>query len=104
MNFTSQAQKIAAGKLEERYLKNRAGESYIAGEDFDFLWSKEEVFDFDCLWAEGKRLDELARYFGRPQEEILILALDRGTKGRIGPRKGGLIGEMPNVREKDESH
>lgn len=88
----------ALRKLEWQYLKNKAGQTYLACEDFNFLWTKEEIFDFDCLWAEGKRLDELSRYFGRPQEEILILALDRGTKGRIGPRKGGLIGEMPNVR------
>lgn len=95
------ANENALRKLEWQYLKNRAGQSYIAGEDFDYIWTEEEVFDFDCLWAEGKRLDELSRYFNRPPEEILILALDRGTKGRIGPRKGGILGEMPRVRDEN---
>ena len=84
--------KRAIGQLEAAYLRNKCGQSYIACEDLDFIWTKEEVFDFECRWDDGASLKELARYFRRSQEEILILALDLGLKERIRPRQGGLMG------------
>lgn len=72
----------------------KTGQTYVACEQMDFLWSKEEVFDFECMWHEGRTLDEMARYFKRTQEEILLLAVDRGTKGKIKQRKGGIIGVL----------
>lgn len=81
-------------KIESHYLKNKFRETYIALEELNFSWTKEELFDFECMWDEGATLDELAEYFERTPEEILILALDRGMKGKIKPRKGGLIGAL----------
>lgn len=97
MNQALEMENRSLGKMEARYLRNKAGQSYLACENLDFVWSKQQVNDFKLLWKEGRNIDELARYFRRPQEEILILALDLGMKNRIGPRKGGLIGEMPNL-------
>ncbi len=78
--------------MESRYLKNKAGQTYIACEDLDFSWTKAEMAEFVLMWREGKRLDEMSRHFNRPPEELLILALDRGMNEKIGPRQGGLIG------------
>lgn len=78
--------------MESRYLKNKSGQTYIACEDLDFSWTKAEIAEFVLMWREGLRLDEMARHFNRPQEEILILALDRGMNEVIEPRQGGLIG------------
>jgi len=62
----------------------------------NFFWSEKEVSDFDYLWNEGRTLKELANYFKRKPEEVLLLALDRGMLEKIKPRSGGLIGEkMP---------
>ena len=61
---------------------------YVACEDYNFLWSEEDVFDFECQWNEGKTLEEMAEYFNRPQIEVLFLALDRAELGKIKPRKG----------------
>lgn len=78
-------------------LKNANSQTYIACEDLDFIWTEEEVFDFQCQWADGVTLEDLVQYFGRTQEEILILALDLGLKGKVRPRKGGLIGMSREV-------
>ncbi len=78
--------------METRYLRNKAGQTYIACEDLNFVWAKTEIEEFNQLWKEGKRLDEMSRHFRRSQEEILLLALDQGMLERIGPRQGGLIG------------
>lgn len=61
---------------------------YVACEDYNFLWTEDEVFDFDCQWNEGKTLKEIAEYFKRPQIEVLFLALDRAEQGLIKPLEG----------------
>ncbi|MBW8350751.1 hypothetical protein K0H71_15045 [Bacillus sp. IITD106] len=68
--------------------RNKYASTYICCENYDFLWSEEEVFDFECQWNEGKTLEEMAEYFNRPQIEVLFLALDRAELGKINPRKG----------------
>lgn len=83
---------MVIGKLESRYLKNKAGETYLALEELNFQWTKQEVKDFNYLWQEGRTLEEMAGYFKRTQEEVLLLALDQGMNGKIQPREGGLIG------------
>lgn len=91
---TLQKENNTIGKIEKRYLKNKFGQTYIACEDLDFHWTKEEVFDFECMWYEGKTLLEIAEYFNRPDMEILLLAADRADLGRIKPREGGLLGVL----------
>lgn len=71
---------------------NKYAPSYICCENYDFMWSEEEVFDFECMWNEGKTLKEIADYFKRPPIEILFLAADRAELRCIKPREGGLIG------------
>ena len=100
MNIALESENRSIGKLESYYLRNKAGQTYLACEDMNFMWTRQQVKDFRILWDEGRNIDELARYFGRPQEEILIIALDLGMKNRIKPRKGGLLGEMPIMQEK----
>lgn len=78
--------------LESRYLKYNPRETYVACQDLDFLWTKSQLKEFESHWNEGRKLDEMSRYFQRSPEELLILALDRALIGRIKPRKGGLIG------------
>lgn len=72
---------------------NKHKRSYIACENFDFLWSEKDVSEFECMWCDGKTLLEIAEHFNRPEMEILFLAADRAEEGAIQPRKGGLIGE-----------
>lgn len=100
MSIALESENRSIGRLESHYLRNKAGQTYLACEEMNFVWTRQQVKDFRILWGEGRDLDELARYFRRSQEEILILALDLGVKNKIKPRKGGLIGEMPILQEK----
>ena len=94
---------FALRQLETRYMTNRSGSSYIACEDLDFIWRDDEVQVFDRMWMLGKTLPDIAARFNRTQEEVLILALDRGLKKMISPRKGGLLGEVSCVQRQDKS-
>lgn len=81
-------------------LVSKYAQPYIVCENFDFVWQEEQVFDFECQWHEGKTLKEMAKYFKRTPEDVLLLALDRAKLGTIKKRKGGLIGEYS--RNKNE--
>jgi len=94
------SENISISKLEAAYMKNKAGQTYIACEYLDFQWTKEEVKEFGILWREGRTLYEIARFFKRTPEEVLILALDRGMSGYIEPRRGGLIGVLDGRRKR----
>jgi len=64
---------------------------YIACENLDFVWDAKDVFEFDRLWKERKKggktsfeiVQELAEYFDRDPDEVAILAICRGRRGRI---------------------
>lgn len=94
----SQAQKdlkaedIAIASLHRSFMKDDNKSFYIACEDIEFKWNLHQVREFDKLWKRGvnngvspiRLIIELAEHFNRPQEEIAILAIDRGLKGRLG--------------------
>ncbi|MGY3717156.1 hypothetical protein ACWE42_16720 [Sutcliffiella cohnii] len=64
---------------------------YIPLEDLDFMWSLQEVLEFDKFWKYGimhkkspvDMIQEAAEYFGRDEDEIAILAMCRKRKGKI---------------------
>lgn len=60
---------------------------YIACDEFiDFGWSYDEVLEFERLWNEGYNLTQIAKYFKRLEEEVLMLVIDRSMKGAIKRR------------------
>ena len=65
---------------------------YIALEDLNFDWALKDIQKFDHLWNEGKSLQEIARILKRPQDEIVVIILDRARKGKIQKRKNGIFG------------
>lgn len=79
-------------KLEKLYMKNKRKNVYIALEELNFNWDREQVEEFDQCWNDGYSIIELADYFKRTQEEIGLLIIDRSLKDKIKPRKGGLFG------------
>lgn len=64
---------------------------YIAAEEVNFLWNLEDVMEFDQFWHYGIRhgrspeqlVVEAAEYFGRDEDEIIILVICRKRKGKI---------------------
>jgi hypothetical protein len=73
-------------------MPRKRGETYIACESIDFQWSIDEVTKFIKLWKSGASLMRLSQTFRRTQMDIAVLILDLRSKGRIEPRKRGLMG------------
>lgn len=65
---------------------------YVACEDMDFVWSRTEVFQFDQAWKRGESITEIADSLDRDCDEVALLAIDRGRKGHIKARPGGVFG------------
>lgn len=66
--------------------------SYIACDDMDFGWSHSEVASFRHMWIEGLSVDDIARAFDRPVDEIAILVIDQARQSKIKHRTGGIYG------------
>lgn len=64
---------------------------YIALEEIDFLWSLEDVYEFELMWTKGveketpihELIHEIAEYFNRDVDEVAVLVMCRKRKGRI---------------------
>lgn len=82
-----------AKKLERHYMVNSSRILYTALEDLNFHWDYDQVKEFKQMWKKGFSIQEMAEYFGRPQEEVAVLILDRAMKDCIKPREGGLWGK-----------
>ena len=67
-------------------------ELHIALQDLDFSWYPVQVQEAKKLWKEGWGVDEIAQKVGREGDEVFLLLLDLGRKGRIKPREGGVFG------------
>jgi len=82
--------KAVAG-IEKRYMTECRNGIYIACENLNYYWDPKEVQEFDRLWKERKKdgktsfeiVQELAEHFDRDPDEVAILAICRGRKGRI---------------------
>ncbi|WP_035350195.1 hypothetical protein [Fictibacillus gelatini] len=77
-------------RLEQRYMKKRRCNIYIALEELDFIWSYKEIEEFDQLWREGYSLNYISDYFNRDIDEVAILLIDRTKKGYCKPRENGI--------------
>lgn len=92
MSAAVRTEEGAISRLENAYLFNKQGQTYIACDGFDFLWTKDDVRDFQKMWREGDSIQEMSLHFNRPQEEVALLVIDRASRGRIKPRKNGIFG------------
>lgn len=80
-------------QLERTHCRKQSRKVYLALEELDFTWDEREVVQFESLWREGISLWDIAESFGRDPDEVLILAIDRGRRGTIHKRAGGVFGE-----------
>jgi hypothetical protein len=84
----------AERKVGEAYMKKRSQALYMAldDDDINFFWDEKEVMRFDELWKNGTNILDIAEFFNRDPDEVVVLAIDRARKGFIGKRKGGIVG------------
>lgn len=72
----------------------RPGEEiYIACYDMNFSWLQQDVKKVIRLWEYGLSLKEMGKHLRRDLDEIAILLMDLGRKGKIKPREGGVYGQ-----------
>jgi hypothetical protein len=81
---------ITESRLIKQWMPRKRGETYIAGEQFDYQWSKDEVIEFIQMWNYGASVMWLQHHFKRTQNDIAVLILDLRSKGKIEPRDEGL--------------
>lgn len=77
--------------LERYCLLNKNRSLHIALEEKDFIWSREDVNEFELMYRNGTSLNEIAEYFDKQPVEVLLLALDRIEAGTIQIREGWRI-------------
>lgn len=78
---------------------------YIACEEMNYFWTEADLMMFRHLWKTGESLAQIAEYFRRDPDEVVILIIDQAKKGLIDPRREG-IGAFNTPREstKRKSH
>ncbi len=82
----------AIRQLEKYHMTIDHGKAYVACENLDFTWSKDDVAALRELWREGHAVPDMAKYFKRKEEEVALLVIDQSRKGFIKQRRGGLLG------------
>lgn len=87
-------EEIAYTRLELQYMNQTRQKVYIACETLDFIWDEKDIKQIDQLWRDGYSIWDIAEQFDRDPDELLILLIDRAKRGRIKPRKGGVLGWM----------
>ncbi|MDF2790827.1 MAG: hypothetical protein K0S80_3928 [Neobacillus sp.] len=65
-------------------------------EDLNFFWAEEELTDLSFQWSDCKSIQEIADYFKRDPDEILVAIIHLAREDKITARKGGVIGGSSN--------
>ena len=67
-------------------------ELHIALQELDFSWYPVQVSKVIRLWDGGMDIRDIADQVGRDGDEVFLLLMDLGRRGRIKPREGGVFG------------
>lgn len=65
---------------------------YIALENLDYTWDHAEVAKAIDLYNQGVHYADIAVYFRRDGDEVIVLLMDLLRKGKISRREGGAYG------------
>jgi hypothetical protein len=65
---------------------------YVVCDELNFDWLHRDIDAFRHMWSEGLSVDDIAKAFKRPVDEVAILVLDQARKGDIQIRGGGAYG------------
>lgn len=72
--------------------RKRAEQKVIILENLDFSWLRSDMDRAAEMWQAGVPVPEMADELGREPDEVLMLVIHLARRGRIGSRKGGLLG------------
>jgi len=61
-------------------------------ENLDFSWKDEDVSSVQGMWEMGVGIKEISEKIKRRADEVFLLLMDLGLKGKIKKRKGYVWG------------
>lgn len=67
-------------------------ELYIALTDIDFSFYEEEIEEVIDSWEDGEHISDIAEKLDREVDEIAVLIIDLGRKGKLERRRNGVYG------------
>ncbi|MEH7342728.1 hypothetical protein V7122_02390 [Bacillus sp. JJ1532] len=73
------------------HLINSRKNRIIVCENLNYFWDEEELFDISSMWHEGNTVEEIAEYFKRDPDEVLIALIHLAREDKITRREGGLL-------------
>lgn len=79
-------------KLKRKAYKYKWAKLYIACEEINMIWKEPHVEEFREMWKAGLSIREIAEYFDRGTDEVMILAMDQAKQKLIKSRPGGVWG------------
>jgi hypothetical protein len=83
---------MASLMFKDKALIDARKNRIIVLEELNFIWDEEELIDLASQWYEGISVAEMAKYFKRDPDEIVLAVMHLSREGKIGQRKGGLAG------------
>lgn len=90
------------GAIYEKKYSHCRLTTYVAIEDLDFEWGKDELYIAIELWGEGKSIFTMAQCLGRDIDEVVLLLMDLGDQELIRERDRGVLFSSP--LNKDTNH
>lgn len=84
--INNQVTSYIENRIQFKKLKNkRDAKMYILFDENPELteWFEEDVKEFDVLFSEGWTVKDLAGYFGRTNDEVALLIMERAIRGKI---------------------
>lgn len=80
-------------KPGEAYMQKERKNIYMACEDYDFCWGRDEVKRFREMWEVGESLIDISKVLGRHVNEVAILVIDQAEKKKIGIHGSKVFGQ-----------
>jgi hypothetical protein len=84
---------MSQGAKKEALFRDARMNRECACEDLDFYWDRSEFKNMKKMWNKGVGAVEMAEYFDRDPDEVLIALIHLAREEKIGARATGLKGE-----------
>ncbi|MDD9312674.1 hypothetical protein PUS82_15470 [Cytobacillus firmus] len=75
----------------EHKLRDSRKKRVIVLEELNFLWDAPELAEVTDMWMQGEGIQDIAKYFDRDPDEIILALMHLARSDRISQRKGGLL-------------
>lgn len=75
----------------EYKLRDSRKKRVIVLEELNFLWDAPELAEVADMWMKGEGIQDIAEYFDRDPDEIILALMHLARSDHISQRKGSLL-------------